>query len=217
MLRRAQVVASAFAQYYIFAYAIFIGLSILTSGIIVAIFTLNLNMPIRIIFEVVLGLIVATLISAVINRVIYRNGDLAHPVAWTWVSTLLLVINLIKGILSGIIRLVTMFVLSVVQIGIIDSSNFPEGRENMDPVFSSFLQTLRFHHRSGDTGVIGLKRVSNGSPREGGTKKAPAKHSKNMAKLQIKAKGPTSNPPPQKFANAPSKTYSWMALTTIRF
>ena len=35
----------------------------------------------------------------------------------------------------------------VFQIGVVDSSYFPEGQEGNDPVFNAFYQTLNFHHR----------------------------------------------------------------------
>ena len=144
-----QVVASAFAQYYIFSYIIFAVLCVGTSGLIYGtMLTLNLNMPIRILFEVVLGMLVTKILVEYGNRIIFhKNGDLAHPVMWTWYSTYLLVVYLIRGILAGIIRMFIMFVWIVVQIGKVDNSNFPEGKEDPDPAFSSFFQTLRFHHK----------------------------------------------------------------------
>jgi hypothetical protein len=143
------VVASAFAQYYIFASTIFAILCLSTSGMIYStVLTASGNTPLRIVFEVLLGMVVTRLLIEFGNRVVFRgSGVLAHPVLWTWYSTYLLVVYLIRGILAGIIRMLTMFVWIVVQIGIVDRSNFPEGKESSDPAFSAFFQTLRFHHR----------------------------------------------------------------------
>jgi hypothetical protein len=142
-------VASAYAQYYIFAYVLFAVFCVLTSGLIyVTALTFSDNLPIQLIFEAVLGVILIRLVILFCNRIVFSNGgELAHPVLWTWYSTYLLILYLIRGILSGIVRMVTMFVWIVIQIGIIHRSNFPEGKECRDPAFSSFFQTLNFHHR----------------------------------------------------------------------
>lgn len=143
-----QVVASAFAQYYIYAYVIFVLLCTVTTGLIYAsTLTVSMNAPVRVLFEVALGILVVKLLTAVSDRVIFRDGQLAHPVLWTWFSTYLLVVNLIRGILSGITRIATMLFWIVVQIGVVDRSNFPAGKESYDPVFSAFFETLNFHHR----------------------------------------------------------------------
>jgi hypothetical protein len=143
-----QVVASAFAQYYIFAFVLFAVLCIGSSGLVYATtLTLSLNAPVRILFEVVLGVIIVQAFTLFSDRVIFRGGQLSHPVLWTWYSTYLLVVNLIRGILSGIIRVAFMCSWVVIQIGVVDRSNFPSGKESSDAVFSSFFQTLNFHHR----------------------------------------------------------------------
>ena len=51
---------------------------------------------------------------------------------WTWYSTYLLIINLVKGVFTGFVRMATMFFWVVVFIGKIDRSNFqvPEGQES---------------------------------------------------------------------------------------
>jgi hypothetical protein len=146
---RWQVVASAFAQYCIFSYVLVAVFCFASSGLsFAAVLTINGNMPVRIIFEVALGILATTCLVLVGNRVIFnRAGELVHPVAWTWYSSYLLVVYLLRGLLAGIVRMITMVVWIVVQIGIIDRTNFPEGREHMDPAFASFFQTLRFHHR----------------------------------------------------------------------
>jgi hypothetical protein len=105
-------------------------------------------MPLRVIFEIVLGTIVTKVLVDFGNRIVFHdNGDLAHPVMWTWYSTYLLVVYLIRGILAGIIRIAVMFFWIVIQIGKVDRSNFPEGKECTDPAFVSFFQTLQFHHK----------------------------------------------------------------------
>ena len=43
--------------------------------------------------------------------------------------------------------MITMIILLVLQIGVMDRSNFPEGMEDKDPAFTAFLSTLMFHHR----------------------------------------------------------------------
>lgn len=141
--------AAAFAQFFIFAMVLFVALCAVSTGVFyLSVLTISNNMPLRLILEVVIGLVITKLLTSYGNLVIFRGGDLAHPVLWTWYSTYLLIINLIKGIFSGFIRMATMFVWVVVFIGKIDRSNFPDGFENTDPAFSAFLQTLNFHHRS---------------------------------------------------------------------
>jgi hypothetical protein len=103
-----------------------------------------------ILIEVALGYIIA---RVVLERIIGKNmifggtGDMQHPVIWTWYSTYLLIVNIIKGLLAGIIRMILMIIMLVLQIGVMDRSNFPEGTESQDPAFVSFLSTLLFHHR----------------------------------------------------------------------
>jgi hypothetical protein len=144
-----QVVAAAIAQYFIFAIVLFVALCAVTTGIFyLSVLTINHNMPIRLILEAVITLIITKLFVTFGNRYIFRDGDLAHPVLWTWYSTYLLIINLVKGIIAGFVRMGTMFVWVVIFIGKIDRSNFPDGFESTDPAFSAFLQTLNFHHRS---------------------------------------------------------------------
>jgi hypothetical protein len=143
-----QAVATAFAQYYIFAYVFFVVLCIATTGFIYAsTLTVSLNTPVRILFEVALGVITVRLLTKFSDLVIFRDGQLAQPVLWSWFSTYLLVVNLIRGILSGITRIAIMCFWIVVQIGVVDHSNFPSGKEHYDPVFSAFFETLNFHHR----------------------------------------------------------------------
>jgi hypothetical protein len=151
-----QVVATAYAQYFIFAYVLFAFFCVLTSGVIyVVALTFGYNMPIRLIFEAVLGIILVKIITMFGNRVVFgAGGDLAHPVIWSWYSTYLLILYLVRGVLSGIIRMFTMFFWIVIQIGILHRSNFPEGQENTDAAFASFFQTLNFHHRCVSTYAI---------------------------------------------------------------
>ncbi len=121
--------ALAFAQYFLFAYIIFAVLCFLTAGrSYAAVLTFGDNMPIRVIFEVVIGLIIVKGLNAFGDRYIFRNGELMHPVVWTWYSTYLLVVNLIRGILAGVVRVVMMCLWIVIQIGVMDRSNFPEGQ-----------------------------------------------------------------------------------------
>jgi hypothetical protein len=144
-----QVVAAAFAQYFIFAMVLFVVLCAATTGIFyLSVLTINHNMPIRSILEVVITLIITKLLITFGNRFIFRDGDLSHPVLWTWYSTYLLIINLVKGVFTGFVRMATMFFWVVVFIGKIDRSNFPEGQESSDAAFCAFFQTLNFHHRS---------------------------------------------------------------------
>ncbi len=103
-----------------------------------------------ILIEVAVGYIIA---RVVLERMIGKNmifggtGDMQHPVVWTWYSTYLLIVNIIKGLLAGIVRMILMIIMLVLQIGVMDRSNFPEGQESQDPAFVSFLSTLLFHHR----------------------------------------------------------------------
>jgi hypothetical protein len=143
-----QVVAAAFAQFFIFAMVLFVVLCAVTTGIFyLSVLTINHNMPIRLIVEAVITLVITKLFATFGNRYIFRNGDLAHPVLWTWYSTYLLIINLVKGIIAGFIRMGTMFAWVVIFIGKIDRSNFPDGFESSDPAFCAFFQTLNFQHR----------------------------------------------------------------------
>jgi hypothetical protein len=103
-----------------------------------------------ILVEVALGYIIA---RVVLERIIGKNfifggtGDMQHPVIWTWYSTYLLIVNIVKGLLAGIVRMIVMIMMLVLQIGVMDRSNFPEGSESQDPAFVAFLSTLLFHHR----------------------------------------------------------------------
>lgn len=125
----AQVVALAYAQYFVFAYVLFAVLCAVTTGLFyLSALTFNQNMPIRMIVEALIGIVMVKVLTVLADYAIFREGNLAHPVVWTWYSTYLLILNLIRGILSGIIRMVTMCVWIVIQIGIMDRSNFPEGK-----------------------------------------------------------------------------------------
>ncbi len=141
--------AIAYAQYIIFAYILFAVLCVVTSGVIyILALTFGHNMPIRLIFEAVLGIVIIKILVTYGNRVVFGSrGELTHPVIWTWYSTYLLILYLVRGILSGIIRMFTMFVWIVIEIGVIHRSNFPDGQESSDAAFASFFQTLCFHHR----------------------------------------------------------------------
>ncbi len=103
-----------------------------------------------ILIEIAIGYIIA---RVVLERIIGKKiifggtGDMRHPVIWTWYSTYLLIVNIIKGLLAGIIRMISMIMMLVLQIGVMDRSNFPEGLEAQDPAFVAFLSTLLFHHR----------------------------------------------------------------------
>jgi hypothetical protein len=100
--------------------------------------------------EVAVGYIVTrVLLERIIGKNMIFGGteDMQHPVLWTWYSTYLLIVNIIKGFFAGIIRMIFMIMMLVLQIGVMDRSNFPEGQESQDPAFVSFLSTLLFHHR----------------------------------------------------------------------
>ena len=133
----------------VWAYLIFLILTVVTSDFFyVLIFRAG---GVWILIEVVIGFFIArSVLENYVGKVLIfrKTGDMTHPVFWTWYSTYLLLVNIIKGLLAGIIRMVTMIVLLILQIGIMDRSNFPEGMESKDPAFVAFLSTLLFHHRS---------------------------------------------------------------------
>ncbi len=121
--------ALAYAQYFLFAYIIFAVLCFVTTGrSYAAVLTFGDNMPIRIVFEVIIGLVIVKGLNAIGDRYIFRDGELVHPVPWTWYSTYLLIVQLIRGILAGVVRVVMMCLWIVIQIGVMDRSNFPEGQ-----------------------------------------------------------------------------------------
>ena len=132
----------------VWAYLIFLILTVVTSDFFyVLIFRAG---GVWILIEVVIGFFVArSVLENYVGKVLIfrKTGDMTHPVFWTWYSTYLLLVNIIKGLLAGIIRMVTMIVLLILQIGVMDRSNFPEGLESKDPAFVAFLSTLLFHHR----------------------------------------------------------------------
>jgi hypothetical protein len=140
-----QVVASAYAQYFIFAYTLFAIFCVASSKFIYI--TIINNLPLNLIFESVMVVTIGYLVVRICDRFLYVAGEMANPVLWTWYSTYFLTFNLVKGALDGIRRIINMAFWIVIQIGIIDQSNFPEGKEGWDPVFVSFFQTLNFHHR----------------------------------------------------------------------
>jgi hypothetical protein len=103
-----------------------------------------------ILFEVVLGYIVAKVVMEqfVGHKLIFEGtNDVRHPVLWTWYSVYLLLVNLVRGLLAGIIRMVMLILLMLFQIGTMDRSTFPEGYESQDSAFVAFLSTLQFHHK----------------------------------------------------------------------
>jgi hypothetical protein len=138
-------VASAYAQYFIFAYILF-AIFCVASSKLIYIIIIN-NLPLNIIFELVMVSITGYVFVRICDRFVYVAGEMADPVLWTWYSTYFLTFNLVKGVLDGIWRMVKMVFWIVIQIAIIDRSNFPEGKEGGDPAFVSFFQTLNFHHR----------------------------------------------------------------------
>ena len=81
-----QVVAAAFVQYFIFAMVLFAVLCAVTTGVFyLSVLTINHNMPIRSILEVVITLIITKLLSVLTtfgNRFIFRDGDLALDVVF---------------------------------------------------------------------------------------------------------------------------------------
>jgi hypothetical protein len=136
----------------VWAYLIFVVLLVVTSNKFYEL--VFFGGGVWILIEVALGYIIA---RVVLERIIGKNmifggtGDMHHPVVWTWYSTYLLIVNIIKGLLAGIIRMIVMIFMLVTQIGVMDRSNFPEGQEYQDPAFVSFLSTLLFHHRCADS------------------------------------------------------------------
>ncbi len=142
--------ALAFAQYYVFAYVLFVVLCAVTTALFfVSALTFGQNAPIRQILEAIIGIIVIKGLTVLADRVIFKGGDLAHPVAWTWYSTYLLILNLIRGILSGIVRMVIMCVWIVFQIGVMHRSNFPEGK--VSPNMPSQMTDYAFRGGSRDS------------------------------------------------------------------
>jgi hypothetical protein len=140
-----QVVASAYAQYFILAYTLFAIFCVGSSKLIYT--TLINHLPLNSIVESVMLLIIGCVFTKICNRFVYAAGEVTDPVLWTWYTTYFLTFNLVKGVLSGIWRMLYMVFWIVIQIGIIDHSNFPEGKEAQDPAFVCFFQTLNFHHR----------------------------------------------------------------------
>ncbi len=132
----------------VWAYLLFIFLVVLTSD---RFYTLLLNVGgVWIFLEVVLGYMVAKIMmERYIGRTFIFGGsnDLLHPILWTWYSAYLLLINIVRGLLAGIIRMFMLILLTVFHIGKMDTSTFPEGQESKDSAFVAFLSTLLFHHK----------------------------------------------------------------------
>ena len=138
-----QVVASAYAQYFVYAYILFAIFCVMSSNFIYS----YLAPTYETIFESVLVLFLGSIFDRISHNLIFVGGKMVNPVLWTWYSTYYLVFNLVTGVIKGISRMIYMIIWIVIQVGIIDRSNFPEGKENNDPAFVSFFQTLNFHHR----------------------------------------------------------------------
>ena len=132
----------------VWAYLLFIFLLVLTSE---RFYVLLFNVGgVWILLEVVLGYIVAkVLMEKYIGQTLIfgSNNDLLHPILWTWYSAYLLLVNIVRGLLAGIIRMFMLIMLTVFHIGKMDTSTFPEGQESQDTAFVAFLSTLLFHHK----------------------------------------------------------------------
>ena len=132
----------------VWAYLLFILLAVLTSNKFYG-FLLDVG-GVWLLLEVVLGYLIARLLLDwyVGQRLIFGGTeDMRHPVLWTWYSAYLLLVNIVRGLLAGIIRMVMLIVLMVFHIGKMDTSAFPEGQEWQDTAFVAFLSTLLFHHK----------------------------------------------------------------------
>jgi hypothetical protein len=137
-----------FTWLQVWAYLIFIVLLVVTSSKFYEL--VFFAGGIWILVELILGYIIARVVLEHIigkNMIFGGTGVMQHPVIWTWYSTYLLIVNIIKGLVAGIVRMILMIMMLVLQIGVMDRSNFPEGQESQDPAFVSFLSTLLFHHR----------------------------------------------------------------------
>ncbi len=103
-----------------------------------------------ILLEVVLGYMVTKLLmERYVGQTLIFGGsnEMRHPILWSWYSAYLLLVNILRGLLAGIIRVFMLIMLTVFHIGKMDTSTFPEGQEAQDSAFVAFLSTLLFHHK----------------------------------------------------------------------